>query len=128
MTRAHRDGAAAKPRILVVEDEFLIAREIADALEDAGFAVLGPCPTVPAALARLDEAGSCEAAVLDASLRHVSSLPVAEALMARGIPFAVVTGFSVGQLPPAMAEAPVLAKPLDAGELVRLLNRLLRAG
>ena len=115
-------------RILVVEDEFFVAEEIADALEAAGFEVVGPCPTVAAALARIADGPSLDAAVLDASLRHASSLPVAEALAERGIPFAVVTGFSADQLPARMAAAPVLTKPLRCEDLVRLLQGLLSVG
>jgi DNA-binding response OmpR family regulator len=111
-----------KPRILVVEDEYFIAQEIADALAGAGYAVLGPCPTVRQAMAHVE---ACDAAVLDASLRGESSLPVAEALAARAVPFAVVTGFSVSQLPAGMAAAPVLTKPLRARDLTALLADLL---
>ncbi|WP_285709453.1 response regulator [Erythrobacter oryzae] len=109
-------------RILIVEDEYFIAQEIAEALESAGMTVLGPCPKLGAALELLAGDDPCDAAVLDASLRGVSSLPVCEALAARGIPFVVVTGFSAGQLPPAMAAAPVLTKPLDPASLVRVLR------
>lgn len=112
-------------RILVVEDEFFIAEEIADALEAAGFEVVGPCPTVASALARIADGPSFDAAVLDASLRHASSLPVAEALAELGIPFAVVTGFSVDQLPARMAAAPVLTKPLRGEDLVSLLRQMI---
>jgi len=114
-----------KSRILVVEDEFFIAQEIVDALDASGFEVLGPCPTVPKALDCLENLEVCDAAVLDASLRGASSLPVAEALAERGIPFAVVTGFSLNQLPPDMAAAPVLAKPLESEQLIALLKQLL---
>lgn len=115
-------------RILVVEDEYFIGKELADALETAGFEVLGPCPTVASALYSLENCQSCEAAVLDASLRQASSLPVAEALAVRGIPFAVVTGYSVNQLPARLAAAPVLTKPLRTEDLVTLLRELLSAG
>lgn len=114
-------------RILVVEDEFFIAQEIADVLKAAGFALLGPCPTVAAALVKLADGQSCDAALLDASLRHESSLPVAEALAMRGIPFAVVTGFSADQLPARMAAAPVLTKPVRGEELIRMVRELIAA-
>lgn len=115
-------------RILIVEDEYFIAQELADALEGAGMTVLGPCPKVAAALAILADDDPCDAAVLDASLRGVSSLPVCKALTARGIPFVVVTGFSVDQLPEPMAAAPVLSKPLDPGQLVSVLRGLMAGG
>lgn len=115
-------------RILVVEDEYFIAQEIAEALESAGLTVLGPCPKVSAALELLAAVEACDAAVLDASLRGVSSLPVCEALALRGIPFVVVTGFSVGQLPERMAAAPVLTKPLDPEKLVSVLRGVMAGG
>ena len=113
-----------KARILVVEDEFFIAQDIGEALESAGFNVLETCPTVSQALAEL-EGNGCDAAVLDASLRDESSLPVAQALAGRGIPFVVVTGFSIDQLPAEMAEVPVITKPIDAVDLIGVLGRLL---
>lgn len=113
-------------RILVVEDDFFIATDIAAALEHAAFEVLGPCPTVLKAMAQLDR-GRCDAAVLDASLRNESSLPVARVLAERGIAFVVVTGFSRSQLPAEMATVPVLSKPLHAEDLISHLDRLLSA-
>lgn len=113
-------------RILVVEDDFFIAADMAAALKNAAFEVLGPCPTVLKAMAQLDR-GGCDAAVLDASLRSETSLPVAKVLAERGIPFVVVTGFSKSQLPPEMAAAPVLSKPLDAEDLISHLDRFLSA-
>lgn len=120
-------------RILIVEDEYFIAQEMAEALEGAGMTVLGPCPKVADALELLageEPCGAppCDAAVLDASLRGVSSLPVCEALGLRGIPFVVVTGFSAGQIPDLMAAAPVLTKPLDPGQLVSVLRGLIASG
>ncbi|KPF63965.1 response regulator [Porphyrobacter sp. AAP60] len=116
-----------KARILVVEDEFFISQDIVETLDSAGFAVLPPCSTVPQALAELEGDG-CDAAVLDASLRNESSLPVAQALAGRGIPFAVVTGFSTSQLPPELAGAPVITKPLNAEDLISVLGGLLTRG
>jgi len=115
-----------RPRILVVEDDFFIAMEIADALKQGGFEVLGPCPTVEKALARLD-GGCCDAAVLDVSLRNESSLQVAKVLKDRGVPFVVVTGFSRSQLPTEMGAVPVLSKPFQAEDLMSHLVRLLSA-
>lgn len=116
-----------KARILVVEDEFFIAQEIAGALASAGFEVLQPCFTVPQALAKLEGDG-CDAAILDAFLRNESSLPVVKVLADRGIPFAVVTGFSISQLPAEMALAPVISKPLNSEDLIAVLDRLLSGG
>jgi DNA-binding response OmpR family regulator len=115
-----------KPRVLVVEDEFFIAQEIADELAAANIEVLGPCPTVQKALALLDS-NHCDAAILDVSLRNENSMAVVQALTDRGIPFIVLTGFSQAQLPQEIAGAPVLTKPLNAQALIRELQRILLA-
>lgn len=113
-----------KARILVVEDEFFIAQEIVDAVESAGFEVLGPCPTVQKALTKLEDS-QCDAAILDVSLRNENSLPVVQALNARGIPFVVLTGFSASQLPAEMTVAPIMTKPLHDEALIGELRKLL---
>lgn len=115
-----------KPRVLVVEDEFFIAQEIADELAAANIEVLGPCPTVQKALALLDN-NHCDAAILDVSLRNENSMAVVQALNDRGIAFIVLTGFSQAQLPREIAGAPVLTKPLNAQALIRELQRILPA-
>lgn len=115
-----------KPRVLVVEDEFFIAQEIADELAAANIEVLGPCPTVQKALALLDN-NHCDAAILDVSLRNENSMAVVQALNDRGIAFIVLTGFSQAQLPQEIASAPVLTKPLNAQALIRELQRILPA-
>lgn len=112
-------------RILVVEDEFFIAQEIAEAIAQAGLEVVGPFSRVAAALARLREGPACNAAVLDVSLRNEDSLPVALALEASGIPYIVVTGFSADQIPRDMTAAQVLAKPANARDLIGAIRALL---
>lgn len=114
-------------QVLIVEDEYFLACEIADLIEAAGATVAGPCPSVAKALAQIETTG-CDAAVLDVSLRNESSLAVARVLTERGIPFVIVTGFSESQLPAEMAGAPVLAKPLNGDDLMVHLKRLLPAG
>src|SRR5215213_12037178 len=90
--------ALAAWRVLVVEDEWLIAAEIGRALEGAGAVVLGPAHSVEQALALLrdgagpDGAGP-DAALLDVNLRGEAATPVALALAGRGVPFALVTAY-----------------------------------
>lgn len=114
-------------RILVVEDEVLIALEIAQALEAEGFEVVGPCHTVSRALDQLDNPDCCDAVVLDANLRDENARPVARALLTLKIPFVVVSGYDASQLPDEFAAAPVLAKPLRTEHLITQLRRLLAA-
>ncbi len=104
-------------RVLIVEDEYLIATEVSDALEKAGFEIAGTVSSVSKALRKIDEAG-CDLAVLDANLQGFSAEPVAEALRQRGIPFLVLSGYSSLQRQGVLAEAPFLAKPCRPAQVV----------
>lgn len=118
--------AATERRILVVEDEALVAMLVEDALMDAGFAVIGPARTVAQALELL-KADPPDAAVLDLNLAGENSLAVAEALAARGIPFLVATGYGAAGLPPHLKHVPVLPKPYDPADLTVVIDRLCAA-
>ena len=90
---------AEAKRILVVEDEFLIALDISDALEQGGLVVIGPLASVRDALAAL-EREHVDGALLDANLGGEPVGPLADALFARRVPFAFVSGYGREQLPP----------------------------
>ncbi len=113
-------------RILVVEDEALVAMLVEDALEDAGFGVIGPVRSVSQALEVL-ETEEPDAAVLDLNLAGENSVAVADALVARGIPFVVATGYGAAGLPAAHRQALVLPKPYDPADLIAMLTRLCEA-
>ena len=110
-------------RILVVVDEALVAMLVEDALEEAGFGVIGPVRSVGQALETL-EAERPDAAVLDLNLAGENSVAVADALVARGIPFVVATGYGAAGLPPTHRNALVLPKPYDPADLTAILARL----
>jgi CheY-like chemotaxis protein len=110
-------------RILVVEDEAMVSLMLKDLLIDAGCIVLGPVGTTVAALA-LVEQETIHCAVLDIKLTDGISVPVAEALAARGIPFVVATGYDA--IPPEYAGAPVLRKLFMADEVVNAIADILR--
>ena len=112
-------------RILIVEDEALIAFEVEQTLIAAGFQIAGIAGKLEAALA-LVESGTCDAAVLDTNLNRVSAAPVATALTERGVPFIVTSGYSREQLPEAFKAAPLIEKPSWPGPLVAALNSVLR--
>ena len=123
-----RDGTMTKlagRRILIVEDEALVAMLVEDALLDAGAEVVGPVATVAEAMALLDTAAP-DAAVLDLNLAGETSTPVADVLATRGVPFVVATGYGAEGLPPGHASVPVLAKPYDPDELTGTLSRICR--
>jgi CheY-like chemotaxis protein len=124
------DARGAGRRVLVAEDEFVIALEIETALRDLGCVVLGPTASVADTLDLLARERP-DAALLDVKLLDGPATPVAEACAVLGVPFALATGYDGDGLPePALSAAPRLAKPFGAGELRRVLAALLasRAG
>jgi CheY-like chemotaxis protein len=108
-------------RVLVVEDDFVVAEDLQDELEQQGAYVLGPVATVAAALALLEVGPSPERAILDVNLRGDMVFPVADVLRGRGIPFVFVTGYDHAALPEAYAGVTCCEKPTDMPALVRLL-------
>lgn len=110
-------------RVLIVEDEFLIARDVANALRAAGCEIAGLAGSPADALALL-EAHGCDAAVLDANLKGTSAEPVAKWLREHDIPFLVLSGYVGSQLGGELARAPFMAKPYIATELVSAVKSL----
>ncbi len=110
-------------RILVVEDEYVLAQDLRLELEDAGAEVLGPAPSVAEALALLAREAPPDAAILDVNLGGELVFPVAEALRERGVPFMFATGYDRSSLPPAYADVPRCEKPFDVGRCLRALFR-----
>lgn len=115
--RANLNGT----RVLVVEDEFLIAMEIEAALEAAGAIVVGPAPSLEAACS-LARDGDIDAAILDVNLGDEHVFPAAELLDQRGIPYIFHTAY-----PPKELEGrPVCVKPVEPVRLIRILCDLRR--
>jgi len=104
-------------RILVVEDEALIAVMVEDMLMDMGSDVVGPAATIEAALA-LARAEAIDAAILDVNVRGERIDPVADALMARGVPVLFATGYGEVKLASG-ATATVIDKPYTQEKLAR---------
>ena len=111
-------------RVLVVEDETMVAWLLEDMLADLGCAVVGPAARVNQALAMLD-AEAIDAAVLDVNLKGQKSYPVADALAARGVPFVFSTGYNKHSLPKRYQSFPMLQKPFDRLKLGDTLAKLL---
>jgi PAS domain S-box-containing protein len=112
------------PRVLIVEDELLVALEIEQALLRGGFAIAGFASRAEAAIRMIEDHG-CEAAVLDLRLADGTSLAITEVLAKRSIPFVVLTAYWREQLPVELRAAPYLHKPLQPDALVECLRRLL---
>lgn len=119
-------GLLRGQRVLVVEDEYLLAEELRRALAAAGAEVIGPVPRVGAALAVLDRGPAPSLAVLDVNLQGEMVWPVAEALAARRIPFIFATGYEGEVIPPSHAHAPCTQKPVEMQQIMRMLARAAR--
>ena len=115
----------AGQRLLVVEDELLVALDIESILSDAGMDVLGPASSAGEALKLISDSPP-DAALLDANLSGEPIDAVAQVLSDRRIPFAYVTGYGRESLPPAHP-APIVPKPFDAEQLLAAARRLLSA-
>jgi CheY-like chemotaxis protein len=108
-------------RILIVEDEFLIAEELREAFEDLGAVVVGPVATVDAALAIIGSGEPLDGATLDISLGREKSFPVVEALLERDLPVVLLTGYGEGALPEHLRHVPRCEKPFNLGKIVQAL-------
>ena len=106
--------------ILVVEDDYMIAQDVQDDLEEAGATVIGPVPAVSEAL-HLIESTPIDAAVLDVNLGEERSFPIAEALEARAIPFLFATGYNSADIPDEWQRAVIVMKPLRIAAVEQLL-------
>ncbi len=109
-------------RVLVVEDEAIVALEIEENLTEAGFEVVGPAARVAEALELLNEFG-CDAAVLDINLGTETSEPIALLLSQKRTPFVTVSGYSQDQRPSGFSGGAFLAKPLRKEHLVAQLRQ-----
>ena len=108
-------------RVLVVEDEFFIADDLAKALSALGEEVVGPVPAVAEAL-RVVADERLDLAVLDINLRGVPVFPVADALRAKNVPFVFATGYADTAIPAAYASVPRWEKPYREDDLARALG------
>lgn len=116
-----------RPRVILVEDETLVALMMEDLLAELGFEIVASFSAVGPALAWLaSQAAAPDGALLDVNLGGEMVFPVAEALAERGAPFAFVTGY--GALPDdRFADAPLISKPVDPAKLQMLVDRFGRS-
>lgn len=115
-------------RVLLVEDESLVAMLVEDMLSELGFEVVGIASRLAAAM-EMAETVDCDVAVLDVNLGGgVSSFPVAETLRRRGIPCLFATGFSSAGIRLQGLDAPVLQKPFCREDLERGLGTAMATG
>lgn len=123
MSSSANTESAEKNKVLVVEDDWLIAEDLTSYLRDAGYDVMGPVPTVEKAISLIASAAPT-VAILDLALSDGNSDQIAEALDRRAIPFAFLTGHTREQ-GRCFPERPYLQKPVDHAELLRTVATLL---
>ncbi|MDP3908591.1 response regulator [Novosphingobium sp.] len=112
-----------KLRVLVVEDEPLVGMEIEYTIEELGHEVVGPvAQLVDAVAAAADATLGC--AILDINIRGGHSYPVADLLLARGVPVLLLSGYGRQSLPDRLQAAAYLTKPFTSGQLQQEVRNL----
>jgi CheY-like chemotaxis protein len=123
---AHNGSRPSGRRILIVEDELMIRMLLEDMLDELGY-------TIAAQAARIDEAldaannGDFDVAILDVNVNGQSIGPVADALVARGIPFVFATGYGERGLPEPYRDRPAVKKPFQVDGLSQTLDSVFAA-
>jgi len=112
-------------RILVVEDEMMIAMLVEDMLTELGCSVVGPAHALAEALALAQSEPGLDAALLDVNLAGQPVFPVADALREKGVPAIFSTGYGDAGLRDIDRGSPVLQKPFRSGDLARALGEAL---
>jgi len=110
-------------RVLVVEDEMMVALLLEDMIADLGYRVVGPVTRLGKAL-DVASREAIDVAILDINVDGSEVYPVAEALAARHIPFAFVTGYGREGLREPYRGTPTLAKPFRKGDLRELFDEI----
>lgn len=110
-------------RVMIVEDEFIIADEIAGIVSDNGHEVMGPYASVESAMVALSKESVPDLAILDANLRGKSSAPLAEKLRELGVPLCVCTGYRSEDLRSMFGDVSILQKPVNARALTSLIQQ-----
>ncbi len=115
-------------KVLLVEDEALVAMLVEDVLAEQGCSVVAAASRLEEALAKVRDASlDFDVAILDLNLAGETTFPVAEALDRRGVPFVFATGYGAAGLPPEWRARPTLQKPFTAADVASALERAVPA-
>ena len=113
-------------RVLILEDEPLIAMDLSMAFEDCAIAAVTAVTCAEASTALAEQA--IDGAVLDVNLGQETSVPLAKELRRLGIPFIAVSGYSATQLPDEFEGVPLIGKPMNFNILFDQLGKVLSPG
>jgi CheY-like chemotaxis protein len=117
-------GKLKGKRILIVEDEFLVAELLLQSLEQCGAEVVGPAATLHQGMTMAANEEKLDCAVLDINLRGNSSYPIADILRRRGIPFLFATGYDSRVIPERYGHIRRCEKPVSSSALIGALQEL----
>ena len=109
-------------RVLVVEDEMLLAMRLEDMLADLDCDVIGPVGRVAEAIG-LAQSEVFDGAILDINVAGTEVYPVARVLAGRGIPFIFVSGYDACSLPAEWRSRPTLQKPFQPNDLAKIMAK-----
>jgi len=112
-----------RTHILVVEDESLLAMELEQVLQAAGYTIIGPCSNLKSAT-EVSRREAINLAVLDINLNGELVYPLVDELSAQGIPFVLMTGYDTSNLPERFRSAPRVSKPFDPAALAEKIQRM----
>ena len=113
-------------RVLIVEDDYFLADDLARGFGKAGIDIVGPVPSLAQAL-KLVEQQRIDMAVLDISLDGDKVYDVADALIGRDVPILFVTGYDRGDIPDRYAQVPMCQKPVGVDDVIAALERIVAA-
>lgn len=108
-------------RLLVVEDEYFLADDLASRFRAQGASVVGPVASVDDALDLLDGGEAVDCAVLDLNLQGEKAFPIADLLLAREVPFVFATGYDASAIPDRFAGVKRCEKPVEADKIAEAL-------
>ncbi len=111
-------------KVLIIEDDSLVAMSVGDMLSDLGCSVVANAGNLTQAYEMVD-AGGFDFALLDVNLRGKEVFPVAEILSERGVPFAFASGYGRAGLPQEFQTRPIVSKPFQIEELSAVLSSAL---
>jgi two-component SAPR family response regulator len=122
-------AALTGARILIVEDTFLVAEDLAEMVTELGCTVVGPAGTLAEGLRHAVDA-DLDGALLDVNLsNNETSFPIAELLLERGVPFVFISGYDLeSAFPPELRTVERVAKPVDARRLAQAMRDVLPRG
>jgi len=115
-------------RVLLVEDEFMLADELRAELEDAGAVVIGPFGSLAAAIRLIRTEPRIDGAILDGNLGGELVHPAADLLVERGVPFLFTTGYDPAAIPPRFSTRPQFEKPVSLEAVIHAMIRIIGRG